>query len=81
MEEYRKEAIISSINYLKTVHDFEFVTEVGCGAFGKISELNHHDKNETIAAKIVLEEFVSCSEKEIWPLISHENLLPLINVE
>lgn len=38
-------------------------------------------KNRSVAAKIQLQEHVDRNEKEIWPYLGHENLLPLISVD
>lgn len=81
MEEYRVLAVVLTIEYLKINHEYEFVRKVGQGTYGVVVELKDPCKHHHFAAKIVLEEFVSKSEKEIWPYLCHDNLLPLISME
>lgn len=79
--EYRVEAILSTIEFLEDNQHYDFVREIGHGSYGVAVELKHPTKDHRVAAKIVLQEFVCKSETEIWPLLSHENVLPLISVE
>lgn len=81
MEEYRVLAVVLTIDYLKVNHEYEFLRKVGQGTYGVVVELKLPGTHHHFAAKIVLEEFASKSEKEIWPHLSHDNLLPLISME
>lgn len=81
LQDYRTEAITSTIKYLKTHHQLEFVKEIGLGAFGVVMEFKDPELKHNVAGKIVLEEYVSDSEKDYWPLIRHDNLLPLMRME
>lgn len=81
MDEYRMEAVISTIEFLEDHHKYQFLQKVGNGSYGAVVELKHLNNHRRVAAKIVLQEFATESEREIWPFLSHANLLPLINVE
>lgn len=81
LEEYRVEAIMSSMQYLKTHHNLEFVKEIGFGTYGAVFEFKDLQNKRNIACKIVLQEYTSSSEKDIWPLLQHENLLSVLSVE
>lgn len=77
---YRVEAIMATMQYLKS-HQFEFMKEIGCGSFVTVLEFKDNVLKSNVAGKIVLQEYVSESEKKIWLLVSHENLLPLMRME
>lgn len=79
LDEYKREAVLSTIDFLEEEHNYEFVQEVGKGGFGSILEMS--SKSCRVAVKVVIEEFVTESEKELWPTLSNENLLPLLNIE
>lgn len=81
LEEYRRDAVLSTIDFLEENYDYEFVQEIGRGGFGSVLELKNKNKHTRLAVKIVIEEFVAEGEKKLWPNLSHENVLPLINVE
>lgn len=81
MDEYRVEAVMSTIEFLEDRHKYQFIQAVGSGSFGAVVEFMQPNKQRRVAAKIVLEEFASEAENKIWPFLSHENILPLINIE
>lgn len=81
LDEYKKEAVMSTIEFLEDHHKYQFLQAVGHGSYGAVVEFKHPNKNRRVAAKIVLQEFATETEKEIWPYLSHKNILPLINVE
>lgn len=80
-EEYRLHVLESTIEYLSLNHQYEFVRVVGHGAFGLVAEIKHHNKDRSLAAKLVLEEHADKQENEIWPNLGHPNLLPLISID
>lgn len=79
LDEYTREAVLSTIDFLEEDQNCEFVQEVGKGGFGTVLEMK--SKNHRVAVKVVIEEFVTESEKELWPNLSNENLLPVYNIE
>ena len=66
--------------YFLRENDFNIIRVLGWGGFGTIVEVEHPLYNR-IAIKIVLQEFVSDAEVDIWPKLQHENILPLIKAE
>lgn len=80
MKDYILLAVASTVKYLISNYKFEFVNELGKGAYGHVVELKPpgHPK---VAAKIVIEELASDNEMELWPILCHENLLELIHFE
>lgn len=81
LEEYTREAVLSTIDFLEEDYNYEFVQEIGRGSFGSVLELKNENKQSRLAVKVVIDEFVAEGEKVLWPNLSHENILPLINVE
>lgn len=81
LAEYRREVVLATIDFLEENHEYELVQEIGRGTYGTVVEIKHPDTQQRLAAKIVLQHSVSKSETDIWPYLSHENLLPLITVE
>lgn len=80
-KKYRSQVVMSTLSFLIEHHQYEFSGEVGMGTYGAVVELKHPDRSGNVAAKIVLQEYVTEGEKELWQFLSHENLLPLINAE
>lgn len=81
MDEYRHEVIMSTVEYLEDHHKYQLIQAVGKGNYGAVLEFKEPNTQRRMATKIVLEEFVTEAEKKIWPFLSHENILPLINIE
>lgn len=77
-DEYRKKAVFKTIDYLIVHNHYKFVKIIGRGTYGEVVELISPYKRRRVAAKIVVQELVSESEKKLWPDLAHENLLPLI---
>ena len=52
---------------------------LGQGGFSTEEELEYFDYNK-IAAKIMLQEYISDGEMDIWPKLNHENIFPVLKV-
>ena len=78
-DEYREKALYFTTYLLRQNH-FNIIRVLGWGGFATVVEEEHPLCNR-IAMKIVLQEFVSDAEVDIWPKLQHENILPLIKAE
>lgn len=81
MGDYRFQVIGATIKYLKERHQLEHVKNLGLGFYGAVIEIKRHQMRDSVAAKIVLQESVSESETTLWPVLKHENLLPLLSAK
>lgn len=77
---YRLHLVLKTINYLKVNNKYDFVKKIGQGTFGAVVELICPDKQNHVAAKIVVEELVSKNEINVWPELAHKNIVPLLTV-
>lgn len=75
-DEYRRKACIATILALED-HDYFLEGQLGVGTFGIIVELVNTVFRQKVAAKIVLQEYVTESEKEFWPSLEHQNIVAL----
>lgn len=81
LSEYKREAVLYTLEFLEDSFNYEFVQQMGQGSFGSVLQLKNKNDDSRVAIKIVIQECVTESEKQLWQNLSHENLLPLINVE
>lgn len=62
--------------------NYEYIKYIGGGAFGEVIAVRGTASgNKTkFAAKIVPSRYRSTGEKELWPKLDHENVLPLVDI-
>lgn len=75
------EKVIKKTIQLFEILNYEYIKMLGQGTFGSVLEIRNKHKNISIAAKIVLDDQVSKNEVNIWPLLKHENIVPVIAVQ
>lgn len=76
-EQHRHNAIRRTILILEK-NDYDWISNLGIGSFGAVVELKNRSSQQVIAAKIVLQELITYSEVELWPSLSHDNVVPVI---
>lgn len=77
-EQIRTNAIMRTIFILEK-NNYQWIRNLGYGTFGTVVELKHRSTQKVLAAKIVLEEMLTYPEVELWPSLSHDNVVPVIN--
>ena len=61
-------------------NNFSWISNLGIGGFGIVVEVENKSTREKFAAKITLEDKIKDSERKMWSSLSHENILPVIDI-
>lgn len=77
-EQRRHNDINRTISILQK-NNYEWIDNLGAGTFGTVVALKNRSSEKVVAAKIVLEDMLTYPEVEIWPSLSHGNVVTVIN--
>lgn len=78
---YKRKAAILTVRLLKVIYNFKHLKVIAEGSFSNIITMKCPDTKQTVVAKIVLESRVTKYQSDLWPMLEHQNLVPLIRCE
>lgn len=76
-EVYRNLAVKTTKNLLES-YGYECGEKIGEGAFGDVIEIENKRTSSKVAGKIVLNNYITKSETELWPKLKNDYILPLL---
>lgn len=76
--EYRYQFRHNTLCILQEEFNFEIVQFLGEGSYGEVIAVNSPHFDETVAVKIIRSDDTWIGELTLWPLLDHQNVLPLL---
>ena len=74
--DYRSKVVKETIFILEN-NNFSWISNLGSGTYGNVIEIENTSTKKIAAAKIILQQNVTESEKVIWPSLKHNNVIPV----